>query len=473
MGSAPIWATLQGDIDGQVVLPRSAGYDEWSRPFNGRFEPVRPQAIARCASAHDVAETLSFLAREQLPVAVRSGGHCFVDHASSPGVIIDVGPMHTVEVASGEVRVGAGARLGPIYEALEPHGITIPGGTCPTVGIAGLTLGGGLGILGRSCGVTSDRLVQAEIVLSDGTTLTCDPGHHADLHWALRGGGAGSFGVVTSLTFDPVPVPGAALNVHAKWSYHQANAVIDAWQHWAPAAPDRLAASLKVTVPAELGQAPQVDLYATLFGDEAEIMRLLTTLDARAGVEPESITVTTVDYRQTRRFWASLGTTETSDANPPTSPPTERLYAKSEFFRRLLPAEVIVQLLTTLMANRAPGQYRELDFMPWGGAYGHKRPDETAFAHRDETFLLKQSISIPRNASPSARAEADRQLGTIWAATHPVGSNRSFQNFADPALHNWASSYYGENYPGLVTVKTRYDPGNTFRHAQSIALRSG
>jgi hypothetical protein len=175
-----------------------------------------------------------------------------------------------------------------------------------------------------------------------------------------------------------------------------------------------------------------------------------------------------------QRFWATLGTTETNDANPTTNPPPgERLYAKSEFFQRLLPAEVIAQLLTTLMADRAPGQYRELDFMPWGGAYSHVRPEETAFAHRGETYLLKQSISIAQHASPSARAEADRQLGTFWAATHPVGSNRSFHNFADPALPNWDTGYYGENYPRLVAVKTRYDPGNTFRHAQSIALPTG
>ena len=151
--SLPDWAALQAGIDGQVVLPGSAEYDERSRPFHGRFEQARPQAIARCVSADDVAETLSFLAREHLRVAVRSGGHCFADHASSDGVVIDVGPMDTVQASDGEVRVGAGARLGHLCETLELDAITIPGGTCPTVGIAGLALGGGLGMLGRSYGV--------------------------------------------------------------------------------------------------------------------------------------------------------------------------------------------------------------------------------------------------------------------------------------------------------------------------------
>jgi FAD/FMN-containing dehydrogenase len=461
------WAALQAAIDGQVVLP---GSDRQWQPFNGRFAHVRPQAVVRCVSAHDVAETLSFLARERLPVAVRGGGHGFADHASSPGVVIDTSPMNAVEVIGGEVRVGAGSRLGSVYETLAPYGITIPGGTCPAVGIAGLTLGGGLGILGRTYGVTSDRLVQAEIVLADGTILTCDPGHHADLYWALRGGGAGSFGVVTSLTFVPVPIPDLAVNVRASWPFQQANAVIDAWQRWAPTAPHGLAASLKITVPAELVRPPRVDLYATFFGDEAATARLLTRMVDRSGTEPENVTLSAADYRQTRRFWAEIGT---SDARPSTVGPPAKLYAKSEFFGRPLPVEVIARLPAALIVDRAPGQYRELDFMPWGGAYVHKRPDETAFVHRDDMFLLKQSITVPHNASSAEGIAAERRLGAIWAATHAVGSGRSFQNFADPSLQNWATAYYGANRLRLGDVKARYDLANVFRHAQSIALPSG
>lgn len=465
------WDALEAAIDGEVVPPGAHRYHELSRPFNGRYDDVRPQAIVRCISPHDVVETLSFMRRNGAQGAVRGGGHCFAGHSSTSGVLIDVSPMDTIEVSSGRVRVGGGARLGDVYDTLDPYGLTLPGGTCPTVGIVGLTLGGGLGVLGRSHGVTSDRLLGAEIVLADGTTLSCDAEHHGDLHWALRGAGANGFGVVTSLTFDPVGVPVQAVDIHARWSLQHAANVIDAWQHWAPAAPDGLAASLKVVVPAELERPPRVDLYATFFGDEAEAEHLLAHMIDRARVDPENVTLRPSKYSETRRFWATLGTAQTGDDDPVTAAEPELLYVKSEFFRRMLPGDAIDRLLATLVAPRADGQSRELDFMPWGGAYAHKRPHETAFVHRDETFLLKQSTSIPLGASPEAQAAAARRVGAMWAVTHTIGSGRAFQNFADPDRDDWAEAYYGDNQQSLIQVKARYDPNNAFGHSQSISVR--
>src|ERR671925_2204487 len=183
------WATLQGAIDGAVALPGSPVYERAHKPFNARFHTVRPKAIILCATPHDVSETIAFLDRHGLENATRSGGHCFAGHSSSPGVVIDVTPMNSVSVSGSVATVGAGARLGDVYEALQEHDVTIPAGTCPPVGIAGLALGGGLGILGRKYGVTSDRLIEAQIVLADGRILDCDESHNEDLFWALRGGG--------------------------------------------------------------------------------------------------------------------------------------------------------------------------------------------------------------------------------------------------------------------------------------------
>src|SRR5215211_483873 len=195
------WATLQGAIDGEVALPDSLTYESVWKPFNARFHEARPRAIILCARPQDVSETIAFLDGHGLENAIRSGGHCFAGNSSSSGVIINVTPMDSVSVSDGVATIGAGARLGKVYETLQEHKVTIPGGTCPPVGIAGLTLGGGLGILGRKYGVTSDLLIGAQIVLADGRILDCDESHHEDLFWALRGGGSGNFGVVTSLTF--------------------------------------------------------------------------------------------------------------------------------------------------------------------------------------------------------------------------------------------------------------------------------
>jgi FAD/FMN-containing dehydrogenase len=138
------------------------------------FWELRPSVIVSCASPEDVREAGGFARRHGLELVTRAGGHSFAGHSSTRGVLVDVTPMRSVTVAGGVATVGAGARLGEVYAALQAHDLTIPGGTCPAVGVAGLTLGGGLGILGRRYGVTSDHLIGAEVVLADGRILRCD-----------------------------------------------------------------------------------------------------------------------------------------------------------------------------------------------------------------------------------------------------------------------------------------------------------
>jgi FAD/FMN-containing dehydrogenase len=468
-GSSPAWPALQGVIAGEVVLAGSRPYDRVDAPFNARFHDVRPQAIVRCATPEDVRETLSFLAEHRLETALRSGGHCFAGHSSTAGVVVDVTPMHAVDVSGGVATIGAGARLGDVYDALQQHGLAIPAGTCPPVGIAGLALGGGLGILGRAYGTTSDHLVRAQIVLADGRILECDEHHDADLFWALRGAGAGNFGVVTSFQFRTVPAPDAT-NIHAAWPYSQAAAAIGAWQGWAPFGPDELAASLKVTASADMDAPPAVDVYAALLGTETDAAELLDQLVVRVGAEPAEASLRHMSFPATRRFWADLGHAEDEaiGATEPEATPPTHLFAKSEFFRRPLPNEAIAVLVDTFPQARAQGESRELDFMPWGGAYNRVPPDATAFVHRAELFQIKHAAVVDPPASTNAEAAAHRWVTRSWTSVHPWGSGRVFQNFADPDLEGWPAAYYGTNYDRLVRIKERYDPTNVFRFGQSL-----
>jgi FAD/FMN-containing dehydrogenase len=466
------WESLNRSLAGAVVLEGSTAYDQMAPAFNARFKDVLPQAIVQCAAPEDVAETLSFLRRHELEHAVRSGGHCFGGRSSTPGVVIDVTPMRSVTVSGDVAIVGAGSRLGDVYDALHDYGATIPGGTCPAVGVAGLALGGGLGILGRTYGVTADRLVGVEIVLADGRILECDERHDQDLFWALRGAGTGNFGVVTSLLFRSVPVPDVT-NCHLTWPYSDASAVIEAWQERAPTAPDGLAASLKVTASGEVDEPPSVDVYAAYLGSEAEAAELLDEVVVRAGSEPTSASLHQMSFPETRQFWADLGAAEDAATDGPSHPPDERpvLYVKSEFFRRPLPAAAISALLEQFTQGRSPMETRELDFMPWGGAYNRVRPDTTAFVHRAELFQLKHAVVIGTDASPTQKTVAHRVVTRSWATVHPWGSGRVFQNFADPDLEDWAESYYGENVDRLMRIKAQYDPSNFFRFHQSLPAR--
>src|SRR5215208_3132519 len=241
----PDWDALQSAIAGEVVLPESPGYDSARKPTIARFHDARPQAIVLCETAEDVSGAILFARRSGLETASRSGGHCFAGRSSTGGVVLDVSPMRSVSVSGGVATVGAGARLGDVYDSLDEHGLTIPAGCGPSVGIAGLTLGGGLGILGRKHGLTSDHLLGAQVVLADGRVVECDEHQDEELFWALRGAGGGNFGVVTSLVFNTVTVPSATV-FHFLWPHTHAVALIHAWQSWAPAAPDELAASLLV-----------------------------------------------------------------------------------------------------------------------------------------------------------------------------------------------------------------------------------
>jgi FAD/FMN-containing dehydrogenase len=456
MSTAADWNALEGTIAGDVILPGTDGYERVRAPAMARFREVRPAAVVRCGAPADVAETLALARRSGVHAVPRSGGHCFAGRSSTAGIVIDVGPMSAVTVADGVATVGAGALLADVYDALERHGLTIPAGCGPTVGIAGLTLGGGLGILGRSYGLTCDRLLAAEMVLADGRVVECDESHDPDLFWALRGAGGGQFGVVTSLTFDPVPAP-AATTFHLVWPHASAAAVVEAWQGWAPDAPEELAASLQLSAAGETGTAPVVNLFGAMIGGEADTVEQLGRLVARVGADPETAAYDHLSYRAAKRALAGLGDGEEQTPERPQ-------FGKSEFFRRPLPSEAIAALVRKHAMGRRPGDTRELNFTPLGGAYNGVAADATAFAHRDGRFLVEH-VLITDEREPAAGRDWIRDS---WATVHPWATGGVYPNFPDPGLADWPHAYHGGNYERLRRVKRAYDPDNVFRFEQSI-----
>jgi FAD/FMN-containing dehydrogenase len=349
--------------------------------------------------------------------------------------------------------VGAGARLGDVYDALDAEGVTVPAGCGPTVGIAGLTLGGGLGILGRKYGLTSDQLLAAEVVLADGRVVECDDEHGGDLFWALRGGGGGNFGVVTSFRFRTVPPPNAT-SFHLAWPHTDGPAVIAAWQEWAPGAPDELAASVLVSASRDPGEPPTVNLFGAMVDTESRTAELLDEVAAGVGADPASASLEHLPYRATKHYLAEHGP---GDEHPGGHP-----YSKSEYFRRPLPHEAVVQLIDQLSKDRLPGGSRELDFNPWGGAYNRVPADATAFPHRNELFLLKHAVVVDADTSGADRQAARGWLRRSWETGHQWGSGGAYANFPDTDLDDLSPAYYGTNHERLLRVKARYDPETSF-----------
>jgi FAD/FMN-containing dehydrogenase len=460
---------LERVIDGDLVAGGELRTSRAPKPFNARFDEAIPQAVVRCTSAGDVAETIAFIRRHRLSSAARSGGHCLAGRSTTTGILIDVSPMRTVSVVDGRLTIDAGAVLGEVYAEAIRHGVTIAGGSCPSVGIAGLTLGGGLGILGRTYGVTSDSLVGARIVLADGRVIDCDEHHDADLFWALRGAGTGHFGVVTSLVFRPIPAPTVATTFHLEWPFADAVSVAEAWMVWSPSAPEALAASMVVSASAEREEAPTVEVFGTMLGAVSEARHQLEDLTSRLGSDPSSTFVEEMGYEDTMRYWAARAGERLEE--PRATPMTRSIHAiKSEYFARPLPTEAIAALLGGLSADRSGGQARELDFSPWGGAYNRIEAEATAFAHRDAAFWVKHGAVVPTDATANQQMAARDWVGASWAFLHPWGTGGVFPNFADADLEDWQHAYYGSNYERLVELKARYDPDNLFRFPQSLPV---
>jgi FAD/FMN-containing dehydrogenase len=421
-----------------VLEPGSDVYEAFRRPAMPRFADVRPAAIVRCASAADVAEALAY-ARAQ-HVAVRSGGHCFAGRSSTDGVVIDVGPMHGVRVDGDVVHVGAGARLADVYDALYERGGAIAGGCGPDVGIAGLLLGGGLGVLGRMHGLTCDQLLAAEVVLGDGRVVRCDADTERDLFWALRGAGGGQFGVVTEFTLRVVEGPASTV-FHLRWPRSRAADLIARWQAWAPDAPDELAASLLCT-------PGGVHLFGLAAGVDPDLDVL---------PEPDSATVEQLPWRAAKAWLALHG--------PGEGPPRALDYARSEFFSEPLPNEAVDALVAGFEDAAGRGISCELDFSPWGGAYNRVPVHATAFPHRAERFLLKQAVYVPAGEDPGPARE---WLDASWAAVHPCGSGGVYPNFPDHELDDPLRAYHGANLERLREVKATYDPERVFTFPQSL-----
>ncbi|RIQ12433.1 FAD-binding oxidoreductase [Jiangella rhizosphaerae] len=457
----PAWDRLAASLEGTLLLPGHADYEAARRPMRRQPVEVRPAAIVRAAGAGDVAAAIAFGREHGIATVPRSGGHCYAGRSSTSGLLIDVTPLDRVSVADGRVTVGAGVRLGRLYGALEPYDRTVPMGTCPTVGVAGHVLGGGLGFLGRRHGLAGDRLVAAEVVLADGRVVWCDEARDADLLWALRGSGGGQFGVVTTLVLATVPLPAGVSAFHVTWPYEHAAAVIGAWQDWAPRAPDEVVAELRLVVPADPGEAPGVSLFGMVIDAETSDAMLAPVIEA-VGTEPTWEIHEPGPYLPAVRRLNLLGS-----ALPEGTVPTDLIAGRSMFFRHALPAEAVSALVERLAADRVPGFARECTFFAWAGGYGRMPVDATAFPHREESFLVNVA-TVVEDPAPRVTSAASDRLAELWNVVQPWGSGGAYVNFPDPLLLEGEAAYHGANLARLRAVKRRYDPDDCFRFHQSI-----
>jgi FAD/FMN-containing dehydrogenase len=449
--SSAAWRDLAHSLEGRLLQKDAPGYAKSYTPWNLRFASTVPAAVARCKSPNDIRACLLWAKDNNVPFAIRSGGHSYSGFSTTRGLLIDVSPMNKVSApdASGLVRFGGGARNADVYAALRPTGRAITHGRCKGVGVAGLVLGGGIGFSMRRRGLTCDQLIETEVIIASGETLRCNEKENADLFWACRGGGGGNFGVNVSFTFQTFPVDTMSLFKLA-WD-DGVDEILPAALELLPATPDRLGCKLLL----DAGKNPGLEILGQLAGPEEELHSIFAPLYRLA--KPSENLVRSSPYWDTQDFL--------SEEEEP-----EYSHERSRYLFRPLPAEAISTILDHL--RHWPGTHAGAEWKIFltGGAVAKVPSDATAFVHRDALMLSAIDLEWTPEDSPEVVAENEAWLTAFHAAMQPFSSDQSFQNFIDAAEKDYLRAYYGANLERLVEIKRKYDPTNLLRFPQSIPV---
>jgi hypothetical protein len=369
-------------------------------------------------------------------------------------------------LSNNQVRIGAGASLALLYAAVGSRARAIAGGSCATVGVTGLTLGGGVGVLVRNYGLTCDALREVQIVTADGILHTANETNDFDLFWACRGGGGGHLGIVTSLTFATKPAPQVTM-FSLSWSFAAAGRVIAAWQNWAPGADRRLWSTLKVLSGPKYSSGPMVFVSGTWLGPNGELAAELAPFLAEAET-PLSKLSGLHTYADAMSRYAGC-------ANIPVSQCTtglggklsrESFSASSHIAYKQLDSAGIQRIIDRVHSIRSISGVREagISMDALGGAVGDLAPEATAFPHRAAIASVQYTCTFPDGESPEP---FDAFVRGFRSAMVPSWGNGAYVNYADPSLKDPATAYFAGNARRLASIGAKYDPTGVFTQPQA------
>jgi FAD/FMN-containing dehydrogenase len=446
---APDWEGLRSKVAG-LSQPGSPDYDLARRSYNTLFDRRKPAAVATVQTPEQVQACVEVARQSYLPIAARSGGHSYAGYSvPDSGLVVDLKAMNRVDIQGATATIGAGARLFDVYTALAQAGRCIPAGSCPSVGIGGFTLGGGIGVLSRKFGLTCDKLTAIQIVTADGMLRDVTADTDPDLFWALRGGGGGNFGIVTSFTFATDPAPDLVV-FQLTFPAGAAPAVVGAWQNWVAQAPTDLWSNCIVAA----GSPPQARVGGAFAGSQATLNQLLDTLVKAVGTRPTNRMVGQRRYLDAMRYFG--GCSNRSCA--PETQPREAFVASSRILTKPIsdPAE-----LTNLLHGRV-----DLDILldSLGGAVAAVKPADTAFPHREALA----TVQIYQKAAPDGQEAAAQAIAEVRDGVGKLGARGGYVNYIEAAMPDWGVLYYDANLSRLRDVARRYDPDRVFTFAQSI-----
>jgi FAD/FMN-containing dehydrogenase len=445
--------TLERSVNGEIVRPGGDAYDTYRRVWNGMIDK-HPALIARCASVADVVASVNFAREQSLLLAVRGGGHSFAGFSTcDEGLVLDLSPMNVVEVdpARRTARAGAGATWGIFDVATHVHGLATTGGLISSTGIAGLTLGGGIGWLQRKCGLACDNLLSVQMVTASGEVVRASAEENSELFWALRGGG-GNFGVVTEFEFRLHPVS-SVLGGLMLFPLDRYVDVMRFYRVFVHDCPDELTTWLSAItapaadfIPVELHGKPALAVLACHCGDPQDAERTMKPL---RDLRPAADLIEPIPY-------PDLQTLQDEEL-----PHGTRCYLKAGYA-----AELTDRLIDVIVEHTAamPSASNSLDLHHMGGAIARVPDDGTAFGDRRSAFCFNVVGAWHDPDADDLNREWVRAFAT---ALEPFGTGGVYVNFTADA-DRVRAAYSEAKYARLQALKRQYDPANLFRLNQNI-----
>lgn len=441
------------ELRGELILPQDTSYDDARKVYNGMIDK-RPGIIAKCVDVADVISAVNFGRKNNLLVAVRGGGHnggglgiC------DDGLVIDLSGIKFVRVDTSDntVRVGGGNLSGELDHALHPFGLAVPTGMISTTGIGGLTLGGGVGYLARKYGLTIDNLLEADMVLADGSFVTVNAQQNTDLFWAIRGGG-GNFGIVTSFKFQAHPVK-TVFGGPTLWPIEKTEEVM-AWYHeFIHNAPEDLNGFIATMVipgapfPEHLHNKMFCGIIWCYVGDMDKVedvfqpVRDMNPLFEHMGPMPYPAIQTLFDGMM---------------------PPGLQWYWRADFFKDLKP-EASAQHLK--FGSSIPTPLSQMHLYPISGAASRVGMEDTPWAYRNANYA---GVIVGVDPDPTNADKITKWCKDYWEALHPYSLGGAYSNFMMDEGQERVQASYRHNYDRLVKIKNKYDPNNFFRVNQNI-----
>jgi FAD/FMN-containing dehydrogenase len=458
-------------LTGRVLDPASPGWEAARRDFRLAvdYSKLIPKSVVFCQHVSDVQNAVRFARANRLPIRARSGRHSYEAYSLvEGGVIADVSEMDeiTVDSARGTARIGAGVFCLDLHENLYDVGLTIPAASGGSVGIAGLALGGGFGVTSRKYGLTCDNITGVRLVNADGEYVHANADENADLFWACRGGGGGNFGIVTSFDFQVHPIGLVGL-CNITWRWDDFTAVVDAWQHWAPNAPDSLSTFLRLAVNGV------ITLFGLLTPDSPADLAGFSTLLAPmlAAAPPTGVQVQMMPYSTAAAIFAGDDPTKLEWMLHPHND-RQQFKSTSAVAYEIFSAEALALLKAQIDA--APPQTdwdtnepSMIQLLAGGGAPGRVAVDATPVPHRKGVFIVQYDTYW---TDPSDQAKSETWIEGVRTAMLPY-AHGAYVNYADHYIEDYLDAYYGPNLPRLVAVKAAVDPDDFFNFPQSIPTK--